>query len=390
MQPILSPATQGDVIDAIRDAADKGARLEIRGGGSKADFGAPVDAAVLDMSGFGAVIDYDPAELVLTAGAGTRLSEIEALVASENQMLAFEPFDHGPIYGRPAGAATIGGVVAAGVAGSRRVSGGGARDHLLGFKAVSGRGEAFVAGAKVVKNVTGYDLPKIAAGSWGRLAAFTEVTLKVLPRGRTQTTLFAHNLTPEQAHALMARAMASQADVSAAAHVPAGQESLTAIRLEGFGPSVVARTGMLVALGEPDFQLFEADEYKAKSFWTLVRDLTPIADGRPLWRVNVPPSGGCAVVAALEPLGAAWLFDWAGGLVWLSFDGDPRLLRDAAQAAGGHATLVRAPADLRARVCALHPPSGGVAALEARVRRAFDPSGVFETGRFLEGQPRAD
>ena len=186
----FQPTTEQDVVDAIAQAASDGRHLEIRGGGSKAEFGAPDrNDDILDLTAFASVIDYDPAELVLTAGAGAPLSVIQALVESENQMLAFEPFDHGPLFGRPAGAATIGGVIGAGVAGSRRISAGSVRDHLLGFKGVSGRGEAFVAGAKVVKNVTGYDLPKLVCGSWGRLVALTEVTLKVLPRGRAMNSV---------------------------------------------------------------------------------------------------------------------------------------------------------------------------------------------------------
>ena len=393
MAQTFKPSSDTQVVDAIQQAAADGRRLEIRGGGSKIDFGAPDrDADILDMTAFGTVIDYDPAELVLTAGAGTPLAMIQALVESENQMLAFEPFDHGVIYGRLNGAATIGGVVAAGVAGSRRVSAGAARDHLLGFKGVSGRGEAFVAGAKVVKNVTGYDLPKLICGSWGRLVALTEVTLKVLPRGREQTTLMVEGLSPEQAHRLMARAMASHADVQAAAHIPAnafGAKPVTAIRLEGFGPSVAARSAMLTAMGAPEHPIFAAPQADAAAFWDNLRDLTPLASSRTLWRVNVPPSRGCSVVAALEPHGAQWLFDWAGGLVWLGVDCDPNQVRAAAAAAGGHATLVKGAVALRAQVPAFHPAASGVAALEARVRRAFDPNGVFETGRFLEAA-RAD
>lgn len=389
----LKPSTEQDVAAVIADAAAAGRQLEIRGGGSKASFGAPErDADILDMSAFASIVDYDPAELVLTAGAGAPLSDIQALVASENQMLAFEPFDHGAIYGGAAGKTTIGGVIGAGVAGSRRVSAGAARDHLLGFRGVSGRGEAFVAGAKVVKNVTGYDLPKLVCGSWGRLAALTEVTLKVLPRGREQATLMVEGLSPDGAHRLMARAMASNIDVCAAAHVPAvcgDGYALTAIRLEGFGPSVAARSAMLTALGAPH-TMFAAPETAAASFWKGVRDLTPLADAQILWRINVPPSRGCAVVAALEPHGPRWLFDWAGGLIWLDIGCEPQFIRAAAEAGGGHATLVKAPADVRARVPALHPPARGVAALEARVRRAFDPAGVFETGRFIEEADRAD
>jgi glycolate oxidase FAD binding subunit len=336
------------------------------------------------MTGLGGVVDYDPAELVLTARAGAPLAELEALIAAEGQMLAFEPFDHGPIFGRPAGAATIGGVVASGVAGSRRLSRGGARDHVLGFKGVSGRGEAFVAGGKVVKNVTGYDLPKLLAGSWGRMAVLTEITLKMSPRGRAETTLFIEGASPAEAHRVMARAMGSQAEISAAAHVPGTLRSgvgLTALRLEGFGPSVAARCQMVHALAS-NHHLFAASEKEAGDFWSDLRALAPLADGRPLWRVNVPPSGGCAIVAATEPHGARWLFDWAGGLVWLTLDGDPRIVRSAAEAAGGHAMLVRASRSMRASTPAFHPPAPGVGALEARVRRAFDPAGVFETGRF--------
>jgi len=388
MARIFTPSSEADLVDVIRQAGADGGRLEIRGGGSKIDFGAPDRADdILDMTAFGAVIDYDPAELVLTAGAGTPLSVIQALVESENQMLAFEPFDHGVIYGRLHGAATIGGVVAAGVAGSRRVSAGATRDHLLGFKGVSGRGEAFVAGAKVVKNVTGYDLPKLVCGSWGRLVALTEVTLKVLPRPREQITLMVDGLSPEEAQDLMARAMASQADVQAAAYLPrfyGGLPSFTGIRLEGFGPSIAARSAMLMALAGPDCPLMVAPEEIAAYFWTCTRDLTPLAGRGMLWRVNVPPSRGCAVAAAVEPFAADWLFDWAGGLVWIGHDGDPQVIRDVAAAAGGHATLVRRASYLAADVPIFHPPVPGVAALEARVRRAFDPNGVFETGRFPE------
>jgi glycolate oxidase FAD binding subunit len=382
---LLRPASAADLADAIADAARVGTRLELRGGGSKADIGAPrPDSAIVDMRGFAGVIDYDPAELVLTAGAGTPLAELDALVAEKGQMLAFEPFDHGPIFARPAGTATIGGIVAAGVAGSRRVAAGGVRDHLLGFRGVSGRGEPFVAGAKVVKNVTGYDLPKLVCGSWGRLVALTEVTLKVLPRPRTRATRMIDGLDLRQARLAMARAMGSKAELSAAAHVPArGGSAVTAFRIEGFGASVTARCRLLDELLGEYGAVRAANEEEADGFWSGLRTLASLGEG-PLWRVNVAPSAGPAVIEALEPLGARWLFDWAGGLVWLTFEGDPLLVRRAAVASGGHATLVRAPEELRARVPALHPPAPGVMALEARLRRAFDPNGLFETGRFLD------
>lgn len=364
---MLRPADIGELCEIIA----AGGKLRLRGGGSKDAIGTPCEAQVVDMRGFAGVVDYDPPELVLTVGAGTPLAEVQALIAGEGQMLAFDPFDHGVMLGNDGGA-TIGGVIVAGVAGPARLSRGGARDHLLGFTAVSGRGEKFVAGAKVVKNVTGYDLPKLMAGSWGRLAALTELTLKVLPAPRVRRTLAMRGLDAAGAVKAMAHAMGSAAEVTAAAHLPDWRgEAATAVRLDGFVESVAARAAML-----PEFELLEDGE----ALWPAVRDAAPLPRELPLWRLIVAPGRAPGVLAALP--GAAWLFDWAGGLVWLASEADPAAIRMAAEAAGGHAMLVRASAAMRARVPALHPQPRALAAMEARVRRAFDPNGVFETGRF--------
>lgn len=364
---MIRPASIGELCEVI----SSGTKLRLRGGGTKDAIGAPCDAQIVDMRGFAGVVDYDPPELVLTVGAGTPLAEIEALVASEGQMLAFDPFDHGAMLGN-GGGATIGGVIAAGVAGPARLSRGGARDHLLGFTAVSGRGEAFVAGAKVVKNVTGYDLPKLMAGSWGRLAALTEVTLKVLPAPRTRLTLVLRGLDAAGAVSAMARALGSAAEVTAAAHLPDWRgEAVTALRLDGFAESVAARAAML-----PEFEAIEDGD----ALWLAVRDASPLPGALPFWRLIVAPGKAPGVVAALPD--AEWLFDWAGGLIWLASAADPAAIRAAAEAAGGHATLVRSGEAMRRTVPALHPQPSALAAIEARVRRAFDPDGVFETGRF--------
>ena len=358
-------------IDELCEIVSTGTKLRLRGGGSKDAIGAPCDAQVIDMRGFAGIIDYDPPELVLTVGAGTPLAEIEKLVASEGQMLAFDPFDHGVMLGNDGGA-TIGGVIAAGVAGPARMSRGGARDHLLGFTAVSGRGEAFVAGAKVVKNVTGYDLPKLMAGSWGRLAALTEVTLKVLPAPRTRLTLAMRGLDAPGAVAAMARALGTAAEVTAAAHLPDWRgEAVTALRLDGFAESVAARAMML-----PEFDAVEDGD----ALWLAVRDASPLPPEWSLWRLIVAPGKAPGVIAALPD--AQWLFDWAGGLVWLAIAADPITIRAAAEASGGHAMLVRASEAMRRTVTTLHPQPPALAAIEARVRRAFDPKGVFEIGRF--------
>ena len=383
----LRPTSSDELCEAIADAAARGLSLDIRGGGSKAAIGAPRESEILDMTGFSGVIDYAPAELILVAGAGTPLAEVEALVAGQGQMLAFEPFDPAPLFGERPGRATIGGAVAAGIAGSRRLSAGGVRDHLLGFAAVSGRGEAIAGGARVVKNVTGYDLPKLLAGSWGRLAALTSVTLKVLPRPRASATLAIEGLGSEQAQAAMDAAMASNVEVAAAAHLPAagGEPARTLFRLAGFEPSVEARCALLpILLGEfGRVMLLAADE--AESLWRTVRDVTPLAGDRPLWRMVVPTSRGGEVAVSLDERGGDWLLDWAGGLVWACHD-DVAAVRAIARAVGGHASLIRGPVALRARTPFLDPPMPGVARLAERVRRAFDPAGVFETGRFLDDE----
>jgi len=305
-------------------------------------------------------------------------------------MLAFEPFDHGLFYGAKPGHATIGGVVAAAVCGPRRLTMGGARDHLLGFKAVSGRGEVFVGGGKVVKNVTGFDLPKVMVGSWGRLAALTQVTLKVMPRPRTQIAVVCEGLTTEQACHAMAAAMASHAEVSSAAHFPADQNrARTVFRLEGFPASVASRFEMLRDLLEEDGDLHVLEEESARFLWSGIADASVLGRDTILWRVVVPPSAICGFLASVEPFGVNWLLDWAGGMAWVAYDGAAEPLRSAAAEAGGHATLVRGPESLRATVPMFHPRSPAVTRLSERVRRAFDPASVFETGRFLDN-PYAD
>lgn len=375
----IKPQSAQDVCDALADAKRDGVRVEIRGGGSKALIGAPRDVRVISLAAITGVVDYDPAELVLTVRAGTPLAEIEALVASERQMLAFEPFDHGPIFGEASGKATIGGVIASGVAGSGRITAGSARDHLLGFTAVSGRAETFVAGGKVVKNVTGFDLSKLFAGSWGRLGAITELTVKVLPRPRVSATLAIEGLDCRASCSAMASALGSHAEVSAAARHPDGT---TLFRVTGFEPSVEARCAMLPQLLGGHGAMERIDPAVADGLW---RDAgTGVSlHGEVLWCLHVPPGRTPEIIEKLESLGARWSLDWGGGRIWAAVDSDAAPVRAIAQAAGGQAMLIRAPSEMRSTLSAHHPRPSGVAALEARVRRAFDPDSLFETGRFL-------
>jgi glycolate oxidase FAD binding subunit len=385
----LKPTTIDDVRDLLATAASEKRALEIRGGGTKQAMGRPDrGTTILDLSAFNTVIDYDPKELVLTVGTGAKLCDIEVLVAGENQMLAFEPFDHAPLFGKQAGEATIGGIVSANVAGSRRLSAGCARDHTLGFEGVSGRGEIFKGGGRVVKNVTGYDLPKLLTGSWGRLAALTAVTLKVLPRPRTSATVIVRGLNDERAIAAMAEAAGSAAEISGAAHCPFGDTPTTAIRVEGIGPSVDARTAKLATLLRPygEIEILSADA--TTEFWHGVRDLAPLGTTDAthlLWRINARPSRSWKIPTALS--GARWFYDWAGGLLWFASSAEPAEVRRIATEAGAHATLIRAPDAVRISVPALQPAAPGVEALAARVKAAFDPAGILDPHRFQAACP---
>lgn len=389
---VLRPTSVEDLCAMVAESRE---RLEIRGGGTKALVGAPREAKLLDMRGLTGVIDYDPAELVISLRAGTPLRDVTDLLAAHGQQLPFEPWDHAPLFGNPVSGApiaksTIGGVIAAGVAGPRRVTAGAPRDHLLGLTLVSGRGEAIVAGAKVVKNVTGYDLPKLCAGSWGRLGAMAELTLKVLPAPRETSTLALTGLAPRAAQAAMAAALGSPHGVCAAAHLPQTFDRMgphTLLRVAGFAPSVTARCAGLEAMLAGHGALVRLPADYAARLWAEITVPVPL-DGPVLWRLVLPPSEAPALAERFEATGARWFMDWGGGLLWLEWpeaDGvAPGDVRATAEAARGHAMLLRAPDAMRRTVPAQHPRGAPLLALEARVRAAFDPAGVFETGRWRD------
>jgi glycolate oxidase FAD binding subunit len=389
---MLQPADEREVCEAVAEAAAAGRALEIVGGGSKRGIGRPQrQTQQLSTSAFSRVIDYDPAELVLTVEPGVRLCELETLLAQSNQMLAFEPWDFAETTGGGARQSTIGGLVGSGLAGSRRISAGSVRDHMLGFHAVNGRGEAFKAGGNVVKNVTGYDLPKLMAGSWGQLCVLTRITLKALPRPMETRTLALRGLKHTAAVDAMGRAMRAPADVAAASYVPeSGDEtSLTAIRLEGFGPSIEARSRLLAGLLADVGRLDAMESNEADAHWRRVRaGDVPQAEQLPLlWRMVVPPARGAEVLDGVERFGGAGMMDWAGGLIWARSVAEAvGVIREVAELAGGHAMLVSAPEDVRGDVPALNPEPPAVAALSRRVRAAFDPARIFDPQRF-EGPP---
>jgi glycolate oxidase FAD binding subunit len=407
MTDTLKPRTVKEVEDAVQWALGKSRALELVGNATKRAIGRPAQSDLtLDLSGLTGVILYEPEELVLSAQAGTPLAEIEALLAAQGQHLAFEPIDYGVLLKGAAASGSIGGTLAANLCGPRRIAAGAARDHFLGFEAVSGRGEIFKSGGRVVKNVTGYDLCKLMAGSWGTLAALTTVTIKTLPRPQTEATVILAGLDDAAAVRAMTAAMATSCDVSGAAHLPAAiagrvglgaaeGHSLTLLRLEGVAPSVANRKAVLIEALQAFGAAEACEETTSRDLWRAVRDVTPFAatpemEVRPVWRVVTVPSRGAElarmIVGAAE---ADVLYDWAGGLLWLmlapSDDAGAALVRRAVSACGGQATLIRAPAATRAATDVFAPQEPALAALTRRVKQGFDPNGVLNPGRMWAG-----
>lgn len=396
----FTPSTPDEVLAAVQWAVDRQSPLEILGQGSKRGIGRPANTEhTLDLSGLTGVTLYEPAELVLSARAGTSIAEVEALLAENGQQFAFEPIDLGPLAGAPRGAGTLGGTLAANLAGPRRLKAGAVRDHILGVNCVSGRGDAFKSGGRVVKNVTGYDMSKLMAGSWGTLAVVTDLTFKVLPAAETETTLAVRGLLDEDGVTAMALALGSSAEVSGAAHLPEGiprvvaggalgGDAATLLRVEGFGPSVAYRIETLKNLLSNTGSLQEIDAAVSKEIWRDIRDCLPFADGtqKPVWRVSMPPADAHRMVMALRmEIAASAFYDWQGGLVWLrTEDGDPHaetLRRLIKVFGGGHATLIRADVQTRASVSVFEPQPPALAALSQRLKHQFDPQGVLNPGR---------
>jgi glycolate oxidase FAD binding subunit len=391
MGAVVSPQTENDVVEIVRDACADRRTFDIVGRGTKRGLGLPVDAsAVLDLSALSGIVRYEPEELVITARAATPVAEIEKVLAEKNQRLGFDPADWGLLYGASASSATIGGALSADASGSARLRYGAARDHLLGYRAVNGLGEIYKAGGHVVKNVTGFDLPKLVCGAMGTLGPLTEVTLRLVPRSANSATLVVRNVAAPTGLALLRRIWSSPLEPSGLAYVPHD----TAREFTGLGE---------VGDGAALFRIDGAPEPLADKCNALRKllhaqdcEIAPEGNalfaqigagrafiGRPedLWRVFVPPASASACVEALSP--SYWFADWAGGVLWIATRESDTVHAIAAQH-GGHATLMRSAAATHRRVGVFPSGSPARAALTRRVKTAFDPLGLFNPGRMFE------
>ena len=390
--PIIHrPRTESDVAEIVMDARAAKTPLAIEGGGTRAGLGRPTRAPVtLSTSQLTGITLYEPAEMVISARAGTPVSEIERALGEKGQMLPFEPMDHRALYGS-AGDPSIGAVAACNISGPRRIQSGAARDHLIGLRFVNGRAEAVKSGGRVMKNVTGLDLVKLVCGSHGTLGVITEVTFKLLPAARRTATLVIEGLNDERAVACMSAALGSPFEISGAAHLPegiSGESARTYLRIEHFPDSVAYRMDALAKLLAPFGPISRLDHEASLNLWRDLRDVGPLV--RPaetaVWRIAVAPSRAPRLMGAIrETLRGQWFYDWGGGLIWFATaaqgDCGACAIRTALSATGGHATLMRAPDELRAALDVFEPLAPALMKLTRGVKLSFDPQGLFNPGR---------
>jgi glycolate oxidase FAD binding subunit len=394
--------------EVVTWAAAEEQPLEIVGGHSKRGLGRAMQVGHrLDVSAIAGIGAYEPGELVLTAAAATPVAEIERALNAERQMLAFEPPDWRVLLGTEDCVPTLAGLVSCNLAGPRRVAAGAARDHLLGFHAVNGRGELFKSGGKVVKNVTGYDLCKLVSGAYGTLGVLTELSIKVLPRPETVQTILVFGMDSNTGIAALTNALNSPHELSATAHLPANVAqrstvpavsdagtSVTALRVEGPAPSTAFRVGKLIDLLRHHGPNQLIGDLASRTLWQEIGNVLFLADNRTraVWRLSVAPSYGHAVALEIaRQLDIEYFFDWGGGLLWVSVDpmvtnGGAAVLRRAVAAhGGGHAMLVRAPDAIRASAVVFEPLPAPLAALTLRVKESFDPRRILNPSRMYAG-----
>jgi glycolate oxidase FAD binding subunit len=398
---LLRPAAEWELASMLADLGQRGHPVEVIGAGSKRDVGRPGNAAVgITTTAFKGITLYEPTELVMSARTGTPLHAIEEELGRRGQMLAFEPLDLGPALGLPVGQASIGGVFATNLSGPRRISVGAARDHLLGVRGVNGRAEVFKSGGRVMKNVTGVDVVRGVAGSWGTLAVMSEVTFKVMPIPEDTLTLVFFGLTDDIAVELLTTAMGTPYEISGAAHLQAPiarrlqyealrlqDKSVTAIRIENFARSIDYRRGKLKDLLQAYGRSHELGRDNSIAFWSEITTLSVLPpSGGMLWRISTAPRKGPEVVRSIgRYMTVQALYDWSGGLVWLevppSADAGASDIRRVLASLGGHATLIRAEPSVRAAVEVFHPLNPGTERITRGIKDAFDPHRILNRGR---------
>ncbi len=406
MSKRLIPHNKKEVLDIVRGVVNDEKSIEIIGAGSKRGWGRPnKTSALVDLSKISAITLYEPQELVMTAGGGTPIEDIQAILSENQQQLAFEPPDLSILYGGIKGAGTLGGIISTNLSGPRRIQSGAARDFCLGFDAISGRGEEFKSGGRVVKNVTGFDLAKLLSGSFGTLAIMVSITIKVLPKPEKTRTALVFGLDDKQGIQALSETFQGPFEVNAAAHLPADIAtnslipllnnrtlSVTAVRFQGPATSVCARCQGVKALWQSYGEVKELHGCNSASLWNEIGNVGSLLNGQTdqIWRISVPPSEGANLVAKIKSVvQCKTYFDWGGGLIWLAADGKltevGMAIRSVLGSIGGHATLMRGSAELRLTSDVFQPQTPVLSRLTRSIKDNFDPTHVLNPSRMYEG-----
>ena len=406
MQGIERPTEERELAQLVAEAARTRWMLEVAGSGSKRRAGRPMQVSgVLTTRNLRGITLSEPTEQVISARAGTLLTALEAELAKHNQQLACEPIDLGPMFGEAPGLTTVGGMVATNLSGARRIQRGAVRDQLLGLRCVNGRGELFKWGGRVMKNVTGYDLCRTLAGSWGTLGVFTELTLRAIPKPEETRTLVLLGQPDAIAVEAMCQALATPYEVSGTVHLDASlarrlrspgaagsQTSLTALRIENFSPAVAHRVAKLKDLFVPYGELVELDNPQSLAFWEELRQLSFLQGSTdPVWRISTRPKLGPRLVESVRRYRECRAaYDWSGGLIWLEIpdagDAGADDIRRVVATLGGHATLLRASPVVRQAVAVFPPLEAAAQRLSDGIKQAFDPLRILNPGRLYPGQ----
>jgi len=377
--PTHTAADESQIIEVVHQAREWKAPLEIVAGGTKRNLGRPVVTmgSALDVSGLSGIVSYQPEELILTVKPATPVAQIKAILAQKGQRLGFDPPEWAALLGADDGAGTIGGAISCDAAGPGRILCGGARDHLLGISGINGLGERFKAGGKVVKNVTGFDIPKLVCGAMGTICVLSELTLRVFPKPPRTASFAVRGLSPEDGFSVLRKVWSSPLAASGLCF----SKDSAFVRLEGDDEILTAKTRILCDLA-PDHEFRNVED--GEIAFAAIGDGSVFLDTPfDVWRVFVPPAQASRAVAVIDsPL---WLADWAGGLLWMASLPGSDDVRRSAQECGGYAILMRADDMTRERIAPFEPLDEAHAALTRAVKAAFDPMGLFNPDRMWEG-----
>ena len=406
----MKPTSHKEVLDILEWANSEREPLTIIGHETKVNLGQVTDTkSIINLRAISGIEIYDPNELVITVKAGTPVAEVIDILDQNNQYLSFEPPDFGLLLDATKNAGTIGGLISCNLSGPRRIKSGAARDHFLGFRGISGRGEEFKSGGKVVKNVTGFDLSKLIAGSFGTLGVMTEVTLRALPKPEKIRTILIQWPTDTVFDASsinsMMDAICSVNEISGAAFLPSKASctskvdlvsrpncNITAIRIEGSLLSVTHRSNVLKKLLKKYGAIEELHSKNSAILWQEIRDVSLIEKKSTdlIWKISCPPSRSPEIMFNISKncKGEA-IYDWGGGLIWFKMNANStncgHIIRSTLDSTGGHATLFTAPKEVRQKIDVFHPQPDQLKALTRRIKNGFDPLQILNPNRMYQG-----